>query len=192
MKLIWTAEMLRKRLENTISQFYDDLEIYCGKMKWRYTKPTHSKLHWDNNMVMVQCKNRTGTPLEFEVTYKLPSLNVAKKVTYEHVYRITLPKSYPQDLGQVRIMNTSGMHHPRNFGHYMCLTVNGEMDRILMNLFNQTIWVHSEIFPKHSDSGSSISVNLKKTETLIAKEMNKMHGINQKPRKEKKRMRILD
>lgn len=58
------------------------------------------------------------------------------EVAYHHRFRFTLPREYPQNLGKIKIVNETPLFHPRMSaqGTQACYTVNGEVDRILVDL----------------------------------------------------------
>lgn len=73
--------------------------------------------------------------------YEVPGVVAISKqkqleVAYTHRFRFSLPREYPQNLGKIKIVNETPLFHPRIglTGTKVCYTVNGEVDRILVDL----------------------------------------------------------
>ncbi len=58
------------------------------------------------------------------------------ELSFYHHFQITLPREYPQNLAQIKIINKTPLYHPRiaGVGGKACYTVNGEVDRILTDI----------------------------------------------------------
>ncbi len=58
------------------------------------------------------------------------------KINYEHIFEFSLPREYPQNLGTIQIIPKTPLFHPRirEVGTKACYVVNGEIDRILIDI----------------------------------------------------------
>lgn len=58
------------------------------------------------------------------------------KLSYHHRFYFMVPREYPQNLGKIKIVNETPLFHPRiaAVGTKACYTVNGEIDRVLVDL----------------------------------------------------------
>lgn len=58
------------------------------------------------------------------------------KISYTHRFHFTLPREYPQKLGNIKIVNETPLFHPRitSVGSTACYSVNGEIDRVLLDI----------------------------------------------------------
>lgn len=71
----------------------------------------------------------------------LPGLvNVIKPnqldISYYHKFHFSIPREYPQNLGTIQIVPDTPLFHPRirAVGTKACYAVNGEIDRILIDI----------------------------------------------------------
>lgn len=62
--------------------------------------------------------------------------NKEPQLSYYHKFEIELPREYPQNLSEIRIVNRTPLYHPRiaEVGTKACYAVNGELDRILVDI----------------------------------------------------------
>lgn len=58
------------------------------------------------------------------------------QVSNDHIFHFIIPREYPQNLGKIKIVNETPLYHPRmgSAGSNACYTVNGEVDRVLVDL----------------------------------------------------------
>lgn len=57
-------------------------------------------------------------------------------ISYEHRFHFIIPRDYPQGLGTIQIVPETPLFHPRirAVGTKACYAVNGEVDRILIDI----------------------------------------------------------
>ncbi len=58
------------------------------------------------------------------------------EISYQHCFHFSLPREYPQNLGKIQITPETPLFHPRirAVGTKACYTVNGEVDRVLIDI----------------------------------------------------------
>lgn len=58
------------------------------------------------------------------------------ELSCQHCFRFSLPREYPQNLGKIQIIPETPLFHPRitAVGTKACYTVNGEVDRVLIDI----------------------------------------------------------
>ena len=58
------------------------------------------------------------------------------EISFQHSFRFSLPREYPQNLGKIQIIPETPLFHPRitSVGTKACYTVNGEVDRVLIDI----------------------------------------------------------
>lgn len=57
-------------------------------------------------------------------------------IAYQHKFSFKISREYPQELGKIKIVNQTPLVHPRivAIGANACYSVNGEIDRILVDI----------------------------------------------------------
>ena len=137
-----------------------------------YVNSSNGKTHkWKNNLVEVEQIEQydDGRPKGYILTYYIPSpigepLDTSRPanltdniplIGYKHKIYVSLPFNYPsvrsiessvQRSDTLYIESRSQLFHPRFYlrqKSWGCVMVNGEIDRIAMNLFQQFITFHT-------------------------------------------------
>ena len=172
--MLFPPQIARKRLSSTLKFFFEDLEKVCNVNKWKYDPPINNEKVWKNSMITIEeiLQYPSGRPQTYQITYNIPSFVTSTQIGYKHIINITIPDSYPNNLSQVKINHKTKLNHPRNMGNYLCLKVNGEMDRIIMNLLNQLLWEKNDIYGELEDFKRNDNGNRK----VLLREMEKMWG----------------
>ena len=151
-----------------------------------FVQQSDGKRHkWKNNMVEIEQIEEydDGRAKGFLMTYFIPSpigpaLNNSKNanltdnpplIGYKHKIYVSLPFNYPsvrsiessvQRSDTLYIESRSQLFHPRFYlreKSWGCIMVNGEIDRIAMNLFQQLLWEPSHVWkedPKQETSNN--------------------------------------
>lgn len=158
--------------------------------------------HWKNNLVEIKQIEEfpDGRAKGFIMTYHVPSfigspLNKKKAADldtnppalgYKHEIYVALPANYPSvksiESSQKRsdalyIESRSQLFHPRFYlrrKSWGCIMVNGEIDRIAMNLLQQLLWEPSHVW---KDAGEYETTNNVSASNL-AKELGKQEVYN--------------
>lgn len=142
------------------------------------------KSKWKNNLVEIEQieEYEDGRAKGFIFTYFIPSpigpplsgkqADLDKNlpvIGYKHKIYVSLPHNYPsvrsiessvQRTDTLYIESRSQLFHPRFYlreKSWGCIMVNGEIDRIAMNLFQQLLWEPSHIWkenPSHETTNN--------------------------------------
>jgi hypothetical protein len=86
------------------------------------------------------------------------------ELSYHHRFYFTLPREYPQNLGKIKIVNETPLFHPRitRVGTTACYVVNGEIDRILLDIIFNILLRPETVKPptqyKDADWGLNVQI----------------------------------
>lgn len=83
-------------------------------------------------------------------------------ISYSHTFRIDLPREYPARVDKIKIFAETQQFHPRfsNSGWgEACLHINGEIDRILMDLIFQVLHDPERVRPPKLYPDSDFGTN---------------------------------
>lgn len=179
-QLFLPPSIQKRRLEFSFKGFFNDLEVYCKTMEWKYeSAEKFDQLHIKNNLVEIKLIN-THTQLQdrpktIQVTYFIPSitsfhgksnknsrglpyhtnfsslskysnheLSDFSKLGYNHIFTISLPANYPANIQSITTEINSDLYNPGWVTKQPCYTVSGEVDRIIMSIFNSLLWIDTE------------------------------------------------
>jgi ubiquitin-protein ligase len=82
--------------------------------------------------------------------------------TYNHTFRIELPREYPARVDKIKLFSETQIFHPRfatsGWGEG-CIHINGEIDRILMDMIFQVLCDPDRIRPPKLYSDSDFGTN---------------------------------
>lgn len=134
-------------------------------------------IKWKNNLVEIEQIEQydDGRAKGFLFTYRIPSpigppFDSSKKanitdnipqIGYKHKIYVSLPYNYPsvrsiessvQRTDTLYIESRSQLFHPRFYlreKSWGCIMINGEIDRIAMNLFQQLLWEPGHIWKEN-------------------------------------------
>ncbi len=85
------------------------------------------------------------------------------ELSFSHRFKITLPREYPQNLSQIMIINETPLYHPRitGIGSKACYSVNGEIDRILVDILYNVLMRPETVRPpnKYKDADRGLDTN---------------------------------
>lgn len=96
----------------------------------------------------------------------LPSIRELKDnkpvITYLHTFKIDLPREYPARVDKIKIFAETQIFHPRfassGWGEG-CIHINGEIDRILMDMIFQVLFDPERIRPPKFFTDSDFGTN---------------------------------
>ena len=145
------------------------MEDYFKKQRWKWTQFSRNGDKWiqEDFSVDIIGKYNDGTYREIMFSVRrLPGLIGQSKdknhlnIKYEHKFLIYLPREYPANLSHIKMRSATRLWHPRismTGSGDACITVNGEVDRILIDLIYHLLMDPRRIrppklFPKE-DSG---------------------------------------
>ena len=178
---LFPPNIIYRRIEISLKTFYEDLQVFCKTMHWRYdpyVNESNGKRHkWHNNLVSIEQIEEydDGRAKGFIFTYFIPSPidpplsrnkpdleNNTPVIGYKHKIYVSLPFNYPsvrsiesnvQRSDALFIESRSQLFHPRFYlrqKSWGCIMVNGEIDRIAMNLFQQLLWEPGHVWKENS------------------------------------------
>lgn len=145
------------------------MEDFFKKQKWKWSTFTRKGDKWTQEDfsvdVISKFKDNTFREIMFSVR-RLPGLigqSSSKdhlNIGYIHKFLIYLPREYPANLSHIKMRSATRIWHPRismSGSGDACITVNGEIDRILIDLIYHLLMDPRRIrppklFPKE-DSG---------------------------------------
>ncbi|MFW9923272.1 MAG: hypothetical protein ACFFDW_08320 [Candidatus Thorarchaeota archaeon] len=163
------ATVVNARIAESINVFYESMEDFFKKNGWKWIpfKRTGDKWVQEDFSVDIISKTSDGAYREILFTLRrIPGLigqsnNIAHmNIGYDHKFLIYLPREYPANLSHIKMRVATRLWHPRisqSGSGDACITVNGEIDRILIDLIYHLLMDPKRIrppklFPKE-DSG---------------------------------------
>lgn len=149
MSILFPAKILNLRINTSIEQFFKDFEQYLTKKGWHYEEPEKvAEYHWKGVDFEIKVSHYHADKAIKSIQYALfiPGIKELKGnepiITHNHTFRIELPREYPARVDKIKIFAETQQFHPRfsNSGWGEgCLHINGEIDRILMDMIFQTL-----------------------------------------------------
>lgn len=179
---LFPPKILNLRLRTGIEQFFEDYSHYCRRQGWPTKKPSlvdELKLHFRHPQFEVRVQKFYPDGAAHVLQYYVKGVPGVQKVTEatieeieqgkgtmvmvdKHSFRIELPREYPNLLSKIRVFNESEMFHPR-FGKTVqtevCIAVNGEIDRILLDLVFQILQDPERVRPPSMYDDGDFGVN---------------------------------
>jgi hypothetical protein len=104
------------------------------------------------------------------------------QLAYEHSFYFVIPREYPQNLGSIRITSETPLFHPRMgvVGTNACYAVNGEIDRILIDLIYNVLLRPETVRPPSLFKEADWGLNSKKMHWYIHYGPHKIYEFLQK------------
>ena len=145
-KTHFPATVVNARISESINVFYDSMEDFFKKQGWRWQPYARQGDKWiqEDYTVEITGKHSDGAFREIVfTTRRTPGLigqstNKEKmNIGYIHKFSILLPREYPANLSHIKMKSLTRLWHPRismSGRGDACITVNGEVDRILIDL----------------------------------------------------------
>jgi hypothetical protein len=135
------------------------MEDFYKKKGWHWPLPKRVGDKWLHNHYQIEVKRKysDGAYQEIVFTMKQTPGLVGKvtnreplKLGYEHKFSIILPREYPANLSHIKMRALTRLWHPRiamSGSGDACITVNGEIDRILVDLIYHILMDPKRIRP---------------------------------------------
>lgn len=100
------------------------------------------------------------------------------ELSFLHKFHFVLPRDYPQNLGKIKIVNETPLMHPRMSaaGSYACYMVNGEVDRILVDLIYNVLMRPETVQPPSQFPDADWGLNVKTMQWYIRYGPQKLYG----------------
>jgi len=140
------ATVVNARIAESINVFYDSMEDFFKKEGWKWQPFARKGDKWvqEDYTVEITGKYQDGAFREILfTTRRTPGLvgQSAQKeqmnIGYTHKFTIHLPRVYPANLSHIKMKSVTRLWHPRismSSRGDACIIVNGEVDRILIDL----------------------------------------------------------
>ncbi|OLS16417.1 MAG: hypothetical protein HeimC3_54690 [Candidatus Heimdallarchaeota archaeon LC_3] len=155
--LLFPPKILNLRIKTSIENFFADLELYFIKKGWEWVDPEKiGDFHWRTPDFDIKVISRNADDSIRAIQYGLNIPGVIGLngkdpiITFSHSFRIELPREYPARVDKIRIIADSQIFHPRfsisGLGE-ACLQINGEIDRILMDMIFQVLYDPDRVRP---------------------------------------------
>lgn len=155
---MFPAKIYNLRLDTSIKTFLKDLEALHKTYKWKWTEPTKvGDYHWRTTDVEIEPAGRHSDDAISQFLYNLtiPGVRAVRgtseiSFSYNHRFRIELPREYPARVDSIKVFSETPIYHPRFRSGGMskgCVTINGEIDRILMDLIFQVLLDPARVQP---------------------------------------------
>lgn len=169
MSILFPPKILNLRINTSIEQFYKDLESFMVRKGWTFDPPLKlDEFHWKSLDCEVRVSAYHPDKAIKSVQYALFMPGIKELVdykphyTYTHTFRIDLPREYPARVDKVRIYSESQLFHPRfsssGWGEG-CIHINGEIDRVLMDLVFQVLLDPERVRPPKFYADSDFGTN---------------------------------
>jgi hypothetical protein len=142
--------VLNERVAVFVDAFFDQMARLYQEQGWPWREPERGDGRWDHDDFTIRVARRFNDKAARTLEVKLRNLpgieavngagNV--EVTRDHRFRIDIPRSYPNNLGAIVVRSMKRLYHPRigtSGRGEACIHVNGEIDRVLLNLIRQIL-----------------------------------------------------
>lgn len=136
----------------------------CPPPKWLNSE--NGGFNYHNNMVRIRLtSNPANRPVRLSLVFSIPSV-VSKNhqqiptghrkievngtrlvIGFDHHFEVRLSPNYPANLSQTQVVPQTTLLNPRwgqGHGYRPCYQINGELDRILMTVFQQLLWLDTD------------------------------------------------
>src|SRR3990172_3220890 len=169
MSLLFPPKILNLRIKTSIEQFFADLQQFFKTKGWEWVDPeTVGEFHWrtPDLEVRVTARNPDDSIKTIQYGLNIPGVKglVADEpiLSYSHTFRIELPREYPARVDKIKIIADTQTFHPRfsisGLGE-ACIQINGEIDRILMDMIFQILYDPIRVRPPKFYSDSDFGRN---------------------------------
>lgn len=168
------------RIHTSIETFFKDLELYFKRKKWPVDKPKHMQCeqnkpggpscnyHWKSSDLEIKVSefHPDKSIKSIQYTLYMPGIKELKDekpvYSFTHSFKIELPREYPARVDKIKLFATTQIFHPRfhtdGWGEG-CIQINGEIDRILMDLIFQVLCDPDRIRPPKLYTDSDFGTN---------------------------------
>ncbi|NHK32797.1 MAG: hypothetical protein FK730_15715 [Asgard group archaeon] len=172
-RINFPASVVNARIAESITVFYESMDEFFKKQGWKWIpyRQTGNKWIQEDFLVEIKRKFSDGAIQELLFTmYRIPGIvgqptkSNRLNIGYSHKFSIMLPREYPANLSHIKMRAVSPLWHPRismGRGGDACITVNGEVDRILIDIIYHILMDPKRIrppklYPKE-DSGMNVT-----------------------------------
>lgn len=169
MNLLFPAKIFNLRIATSLELFFNDFESYITRKGWPYQAPEQiGEYHWKAPDFEIRISKFYTDKAIKSIQYALfiPGIKEIKGekpvYSYSHTFKIELPREYPARVDKIRIYAETQQFHPRfstsGWGEG-CIHINGEIDRILVDLIFQVLQDPDRIRPPRLYPDSDFGTN---------------------------------
>ena len=165
------TRVLNERVAVFVDAFFDEMGGLYEEQGWPWREPERGAGRWDHDDCTIRIARRFNDQAARTLEVKLRNLPGIEavdgageaEVTHEHRFRIDIPRSYPNNLGAIVVRSMKRLYHPRIGGSgrgEACIHVNGEIDRVLLNLVRQILLDPACVQPPRLYRGQDRGMNV--------------------------------
>lgn len=169
--LHFPTKVFNERVAVFIDAFYEEMARLYHSQGWPWEAPREVGGTWNHPDFTVRIASRfkDGAAHIIELTAcRLPGVervDTAGHVTLrrEHRFRVSVPRSYPSNLGAIEVQAATRLYHPRlarNGTGHACIFVNGEIDRVLWSIVRHILLDPDYVQPPKLFKGVDYGTNL--------------------------------
>lgn len=161
--MLFPPSIFNKRIVTSVRNFFADFDVFLKTYDLTPCKVTEDitdfKVYsWASDDFQIQVTSffQDGAIKELSVTmYDVPSYSAPKTIRYGNSYTVILHRSYPSQVGLIKVYFKEPHWHPRFSGRSSsaCMTPTGEVDRILMDIPFFLMYEQNRVKPQGSDHG---------------------------------------
>lgn len=163
--------VLNQRVAVFVDRFYENMATLFARQGWAWAEPQRTPSRWDHCDFRVRVasrfKDKAAHVIEFSM-FNLPGVvapgeDGKGELRHKHRFRVDIPRSYPADLGSIRVRSMLPLFHPRLAPRgtgAACLYVNGELDRVLWSIVRQVLLDPDYVQPPKLFRGQDRGMNL--------------------------------
>lgn len=158
-KTKFPASVINARIVESINVFYESMKEFFEKKGWQWTPPRQQGEKWIQEDYSIEIRGKYSDGAYRDILFTMrrtPGLISQSRNTdhlsigYQHKFMIYLPREYPANLSHIKMRAVTKLWHPRistGRSGEACITVNGELDRILIDLIYHVLLDPKRIRP---------------------------------------------
>ena len=165
------TRVFNERIAVFVDAFYEEMARLYAAQRWPWQQPRRREGRWHHPDfdVRVARRHRDGAIRTLEVhAHHLPGIESVGSqaevtLTRDHRFRIDVPRAYPNKLGTIVVRSMKKLYHPRigtSGKGEACIHVNGEIDRVLLNIVRQILMDPACIQPPKLYRGQDRGMNV--------------------------------
>ena len=169
--LRFPTRVFNERIAVFIDAFFDEMARLYKAQGWAWEEPSRAAGRWEHPdfAVRIARRHKDGAARTVEIGLShLPGIESVSSsdevtLTSDHCFRIDIPRSYPADLGAIVVRSLKTLYHPRigtSGKGQACIHVNGEIDRVLMNIVWQVLLDPARVMPPKLYRGQDRGMNV--------------------------------
>jgi hypothetical protein len=158
---MWPPKAFNLRIEKCIERFFEEelKDLYFSK-GWLLPPCKRENSLWSNTHFQASLTAKWNDGAFKTVVFTMlnvPGYVAAGNIGNSHVFQFEIPRSYPDNLNAISIVNLTPLWHlrirPNEVRLPACFCVNGDLDQILRNVIDFVLLRPALVKPAGSDSG---------------------------------------